>query len=105
MSPLIVAVFLDSLHGCPCGVSRKADIFAHYRGSVGHQAIAELACGQIVEVAEQLSSESKHSHPIQTSLADFPRREKLLSKASVETMIAEESNYWTAPSRQQTLTI
>ena len=55
--------------------------------------------------AEQPSSGSKHSHPIQTSLADFPLKEKLLSEALVETMIAEESSLWTAPSRQQTLTI
>ena len=55
--------------------------------------------------AEQPSSGSKHFHPNQTSLADFPRKVKLLSEASVETMIAVESSSWTAPSRQQTSTI
>ena len=55
--------------------------------------------------AEQPSSGSKHFHPIQTSLADFPRKVKLLSEASVETMITEESSSWSDPSRQQTLTI
>ena len=55
--------------------------------------------------AERPSSSSKHSHPIQTSLADFPPKVKLWLEASVETMIAEESSLWTAPSRQQTSTI